>query len=229
MKKTLINICIGIVILVSIWYLFFRTPVKYNTKPYDVKIDSLQYEIDSIKTQNDSLENFILEVEGSNAFLQDKNYKLYDKIDKLNSDLQNAKKPVKYTATQVDSFFHSRYIVEYEAPYEDTTFLPIEVGRSVVSDLKQLDINRLIVNNQDTAITNLKDIVDNKDTIIFTLRNKEVNYQSIIKKQSDQADNYKIQIGGLKEDINRTNKKLLFGKIQKIILGVGVVGLIILK
>jgi predicted nucleic acid-binding Zn-ribbon protein len=228
MKKTLINICIAIAILVSVWYIFFPTPVKFDTKPYETKIDSLQHEIDSIKTQNDSLENFILEVEGSNAFLQDKNYKLYDKIDKLNSDLQNAKKPVKYTATQVDSFFHSRYIVEYEAPSEDTTFLPIEVGRSVVSDLKQLDINRQIVDNQDTAITNLKDIVDNKDTIIFTLREKEANYQSISKKQSDQADNYKIQIGGLKEDINRSNKKLLFGKIQKIILG-AVIGFFILN
>lgn len=222
MNKTLINIFVIISTLIVIWYLFAYNPNKFDTKPYEAKIDSLQNQIDSIKIQNDSLENFILEVEGSNAFLQDKNYKLYDKIDDLNKDLKNAKKPIKYTPTQVDSFFHSRYIVEYKAPSEDTTFLPIEVGRSVISDLKQLDINKQIVNNQDTAITNLKDIVGNKDTIIFTLREKEANYQSISKKQSDQADNYKIQIGGLKQDLNKVNRKLKFDKIQKVILGAAI-------
>jgi hypothetical protein len=62
---------------------------------------------------------------------------------------------------------------------------------------------------------------------VATLRDKEVNYQSIIQKQVEQGDNYKTQIGGLKEDIKKSNRRFKIGKIQKFVLAALVVSLAI--
>lgn len=227
MKKTLISISLIVIALIAIWYLFIYSPAKFNTKPYEVKIDSLQHGIDSIAVVNDTLELGI-------DFLQKENFILVEKTDSLKGKISNLKTSLKqselshlYTPSQVDSFFVTRYPEKYTEVSNDTIQLPIQVSKAVIVDLQQSDINKDIVIAQDGAIVNLDQTIQNTNQIVVTLRDKEVNYQSIIQKQIEQGDNYKIQISGLKSDIKKSDRRIKMGKIQKFVLATLVVGLVV--
>jgi hypothetical protein len=225
MKKIAINASIVIVALLAIWYLFVLSPSKFDTKPYEAKIDSLQHDIDSIHHVNDTLEVGIVALQEENFILIEKTGELKGKISNLKSSLKEAELSHLYTPSQVDSFFVNRYPEKYAEKSDDTTQLPIQVSKAVVVDLQQADINKDIVLAQDSAIVNLDQTLTNTNQIVSTLREKEVNYQSIIKKQVEQGENYKIQIGGLKEDIRKSNRKIKIGKIEKFVLAALVVSL----
>ena len=228
MKKTLISISLILAALIVIWYLFVYKPAKFNTKPYEAKIDSLQHGIDSIALVNDTLELSIDSLQGQNAFLVEKTDSLKGKISNLKSSLKQSELSHLYTPSQVDSFFVARYPEKYAEVSNDTTQLPIQVSKTVVVDLQQADINKDIIIAQDNVIVNQDQTIQNTNQIVATLRDKEVNYQSIIQKQVEQGDNYKTQIGGLKEDIKKSNRRFKIGKIQKFVLAALVVSLAIM-
>lgn len=225
MKKTVISVSLVLIALLSIWYVFVVSPNRFDTKPYEAKIDSLQHDIDSIHIVNDTLEVGITALQEKNVILVEKTGELKGKISNLKSSLKQAELSHLYTPSQVDSFFVNRYPEKYAEKSNDTTQLPIEVSKAVVVDLQQADINKDIVIAQDGVIVNLDQTLINTNQIVSTLREKEVNYQSIIKKQVEQGDNYKTQIGGLKEDIKKSNRRVKISKIEKIVLATLVVGL----
>jgi hypothetical protein len=227
MKKTLISISLILIALVAIWYLFVYSPAKFDIKPYEAKIDSLQHGIDSITIVNDTLEVGIASLQDDNAVLVEKTGLLKGKIANLRSSLQNAELSLLYTPSEVDSFFVDRYPEKYTEVSNDTTQLPIQVSKAVVVDLQQADINKDIVVAQDSTILNLDKTLLNTNQIVTTLRDKEINYQSIIQKQIEQGDNYKTQIEGLKTDIKKSDRRIKMGKIQKFVLAALVVSLAI--
>jgi hypoxanthine-guanine phosphoribosyltransferase len=227
MKKTLISISLIVIALIVISYLFVNKPTKFDTKPYEVKIDSLQHGIDSIALVNDTLELSIDSLQGENFILVEKTDSLKGKISNLKTSLKQSELSHLYTPSQVDSFFVTRYPEKYTEVSNDTTQLPIQVSKAVIVDLQQSDINKDIVIAQDNVIVNQYQTIQNTNQIVSTLRDKEVNYQSIIQKQNEQGDNYKIQIGGLKSDIKKSDRRIKMGKIQKFVLATLVVGLVI--
>ncbi len=223
---------IGLIILLAllaVWYIFIYSPAKFDTKPFDVKIDSLQHEVDSLHEDNAKLETFISVLEGDNLYLVKKTGKLQAKIGDLKEDLKDAKDALKYTPTQVDSFFVAKYSEEYNKKSEDTTHLPLEVSKAVVVDLKEGEVNEKIVVAQDSVIATMDSSLKNRAEVIAKLREKEANYIKIDSNRIEQINNYKIQIDGLKADIKKQGFKLKFGRIQKVILGAGILGLLIVK
>jgi hypothetical protein len=225
MKKIVISSSLVLVALLAIWYVFVVSPSRFDTKPYEAKIDSLQHNIDSIHIVNDTLEVGISALQEKNIILVEKTGELKGKILNLKSSLKQSELSHLYTPSQVDSFFVNRYPEKYAEKSDDTTQLPIQVSKAVVVDLQQADINKDIVIAQDGVIVNLDQTLINTNQIVSTLREKEVNYQFIIKKQVEQGNNYKIQIGGLKEDIKKSNRRIKIGKIEKIVLATLVAGL----
>lgn len=229
MKKTLINIGIVIGIAFILWYIFKPEPIKFDLKPYQTKIDSLQVEIGFIKKENDSLQKYVEVLESENIHLSEYNLKLRYKIDDLKEDLENAKKPVIYTPSQIDSFFVDRYYKSQNPNYTDTIYIPLEIANRIISDLNQGDINNDLVVAQDSAISNLDKLIVNKDSIINILKKKESNLEKVDSSRLVQIEEYKKQIDGLKTEIKTFNRKLKFSRIQKILLGVLGVGFIIAK
>jgi chromosome segregation ATPase len=225
MKKTVFSVLLVLVALLAVWYTFIYSPGKFDTKPFQAKIDSLQHEIDSIDLVNDTLEQGIAVLERDNDYLSDKVLILNGKVKDLKEDLHEAKDALAYTPTQVDSFFVANYKEEYAKVSSDTTHLPVEVSKAVVVDLKEGIVNEKIVQAQDSIIHTQDASIQNREQVIVTLRQKEVNYQSIIQKQVEQGENYKIQIDGLKGDIKKYDRRVKMGKIQKFVLGVLVIGL----
>jgi len=225
MKKTLISISLIIIALIVISYLFVYKPAKFDTKPYEAKIDSLQHGIDSITLVNDTLELGIDSLQGENTILVEKASLLKGKISDLKFSLKQSELSHLYTPSQVDSFFAARYPEKYAELSNDTTQLPIQVSKAVVVDLQQSDVNKDIIIAQDNVIVNQDQTIQNTNQIVSTLRDKEINYQSIIQKQVEQGDNYKTQIGGLKEDIRKSNRRIKIGKIEKFVLAALVVSL----
>jgi hypothetical protein len=67
----------------------------------------------------------------------------------------------------------------------------------------------------------------NRAEVIAKLREKEVNYVSIIDKKVQQEELYKVQVSGLKQDIKKQEKRLKWNRIQKVVLGAAIIGLII--
>ena len=59
MKKTFSIGLIVLLALLAVWYMIIYDSVKFNTKPFEVKIDSLQHEVDSLHKDNFKLESFI--------------------------------------------------------------------------------------------------------------------------------------------------------------------------
>lgn len=228
MKKTAFRIGIIVLILLVLWYIFHQ-PKGFDTKPYEAKIDSLQKDIDSIHLLNDTLELGISVLERDNDYLSDKVLLLNGKVKDLKEDLKDAQAALAYTPNQVDSFMLAKYPQEYSKKSEDTTHLPIEVSKAVVVDLKEGEVNEKIVAVQDSVIVTMDSSLKNREKVILTLRDKETNYQSIIKKQVEQGENYKIQIDGLKKDIKKSKTRILMNKIQKVVLGALVVGLVVTK
>ena len=229
MKKTVFSVVLILIGLLVVWYTFIYQAAKFDTKPYEVKIDSLQQDIDSIHLINDTLELGISVLERDNDYLSGKIVNLNDKVKDLKEDLKDAKAALQYTPTQVDSFFVAKYEEEYTKVSSDTTNLPIEVSKAVVVDLKEGEVNERIVIAQDSVIETQEVSLQNRELVITTLRQKETNYQSIIQKQVEQGDNYKIQINGLKADVKKSNRKLFVGKVQKVILGAAIIGLVLTK
>ena len=225
MKKTVFSALLILAALVAVWYTFIYSPGKFDTKPYEARIDSLQHEIDSIHLINDTLEQGIAVLEKDNDYLSDRVLSLNGKVKDLKEDLKDAKDALVYTPTQVDSFFVANYKEEYAKVSSDTTLLPIEVSKAVVVDLKEGQVNEKIVVAQDSVIQTQASSIQNREAVIVTLRQKETNYQSIIQKQVEQGENYKIQIDGLKADIKKNDRRIKMGKIQKFVLGALVIGL----
>jgi hypothetical protein len=222
---------IGLVVLVALlllWLLKGCQP-EFDTKPYEHKIDSLENRIDSIKSQNDLLEDGIIELQNINTGLTDRVDGLKEKVWELKEDLKNAEQALVYTPTQVDSFFVAQYPLQFASVSTDTTHLPLEVSKQVVVDVKQLGIAKEMIKFQDSTITTFDTLVKNKDKIIIDLRKKEENYIAIDKERVEQANNYKIQITGLKDEIGKKNWKLKMGKFEKVLIGVAgvVVGILI--
>lgn len=227
MKKTFNIILIIFLALLAVWYSFIYNPGKFDTKPFEVKIDSLQHKVDSLHGDNVKLETFISVLEGDNVYLVEKTGKLQAKIGDLKDDLKDAKDALKYTPTQVDSFFVTKYSTEYDKKSEDTTHLPLEVSKAVVVDLKEGEVNEKIVIAQDSVIVTMDSSLKNRAEVIAKLREKEVNYVSIIDKKVQQEELYKVQINGLKEDIKKQERRLKWNKIQKVVLGAAIIGLIV--
>jgi hypothetical protein len=229
MKKTLSIIIIIALSLLAVWYIFIHSPAKFDTKPYDVKIDSLQHNIDSLAVENIQLEAAIEVLEDDNDYLVDKVVNLNNKVVYLKDDLKDAKNALKYTPTQVDSFFIAKYPNEYVLVSQDTTQLPLEVSKAVVVDIKEGETNKSIVVAQDSIIMTLDEVVKNREEVISLLRDKEAKYILIDKDKSGQIDNYKMQVTGLKTDIKKTEKRLKINRFQKLALGAAIIGLLIVK
>jgi hypothetical protein len=227
MKKTFSIGLILLLALLAVWYMFVYDPVKFDTKPFEVKIDSLQHEVDSLHKDNFKLESFISVLEEDNVYLVNKTGKLQAKIGDLKGDLKDAKDALKYTPTQVDSFFVAKYSGKYANKSEDTTHLPLEVSKAVVVDLKEGEVNEKIVITQDSVIVTMDSSLKNRAEVIAKLREKEVNYVSIIDKKVQQEELYKVQVSGLKQDIKKQEKRLKWNRIQKVVLGAAIIGLII--
>ena len=229
MKKTLSIVIIIALSLLAVWYIFIHSPAKFDTKPYDIKIDSLQHNIDSLAVENIQLEAAIEVLEDDNDYLVDKVVNLNNKVVYLKDDLKDAKDALKYTPTQVDSFFIAKYPNEYVLVSQDTTQLPLEVSKAVVIDIKEGETNKSIVVAQDSIIMTLDEVVKNREEVISLLRDKEATYISIDKDKSGQIDNYKMQVTGLKTDIKKTEKRLKINRFQKLALGAAIIGLLIVK
>jgi hypothetical protein len=227
MKKTFSIGLILLLALLAVWYMFVYDPVKFDTKPFEVKIDSLQHEVDSLHKDNFKLESFISVLEEDNVYLVNKTGKLQAKIGDLKGDLKDAKDALKYTPTQVDSFFVAKYSGEYANKSEDSTHLPLEVSKAVVVDLREGEVNEKIVITQDSVIVTMDSSLKNRAEVIAKLREKEVNYVSIIDKKVQQEELYKVQVSGLKQDIKKQEKRLKWNRIQKVVLGAAIIGLII--
>lgn len=227
MKKTFSIGLIILLALLAVWYTFIYNPVKFDTKPFEVKIDSLQHQVDSLHGDNVKLETFISVLEGDNLYLVEKTGKLQAKIGDLKEDLKDAKDALKYTPTQVDSFFVVKYRAEYSKKSEDTTLLPLEVSKAVVVDLKEGEVNEKIVLVQDSVISTMDSSLKNRAEVIAKLREKEFNYVSIIDKKVQQEELYKVQVNGLKQDIKKQEKRLKWNRIQKVVLGAVIIGLIV--
>jgi len=229
MKKTLSIVIIVALALFVFWYVFIQTPAKFDTKPYDVKIDSLQHNIDSLAVENIHLEAAIEVLEGDNDYLVDKVVNLNNKVVYLKDNLKDAKDALKYTPTQVDSFFIAKYSNEYILVSQDTTQLPLEVSKAVVVDLQEGETNEKLVVAQDSIIVTLDQSLKNREEVIVALRDMEANYLKIDKDKSSQIDNYKIQVDGLKTEVKKADRKLKFGRFQKVALGAVILGLLIIK
>ena len=229
MKKIFSIGLIALLGLLAAWYVFIYSPAKFDTTPYENKIDSLQKDIDTLNVLNYSLEKNIAVLEQDNQYLVLKVVKLNEKVLDLKGDLEDAKDALAYTPTQVDSFFTSKYPNEYLVVSTDTTHLPLEVSKAVVVDLKEGDINEKIVVAQDSIIVTLDSSLKNRAEVIAKLREKEANYIKIDSNRVAQISNYKIQVDGLKADIKKQGIKLKFGRIQKVVLGAAVIGLLIVK
>jgi hypothetical protein len=229
MKKTISIVVIVLLALLAVWYIFIHSPAKFDTKPYDVKIDSLQLSIDSLSVENIHLETAIEILEEDNDYLIDKVYVLNEKVLYLKGDLKDAKNALKYTPTQVDSFFVAKYPNEYVLVSQDTTQLPLKVSKAVVVDLQEGEVNEKIVIAQDSVINTLDQSIKNREEVIVALRDKEANYLKIDKDKSSQIDTYKIQVDGLKTDIKKTERRLKFNRFQKVALGAAIIGLLIVK
>ena len=229
MKKTISIIIISLLALLTIWYVFIYKAPKFNTKPFEQKIDSLQYSIDSVLIENIHLEAGISILEEDNDYLVVKVGALNKKVLYLKGDLKDAKDALKYTPTQVDSFFVAKYPNEYVLVSEDTTQLPLEVSKAVVVDLQEGETNEKLVVAQDSVIVTLDQSLKNREEVIVALRYMEANYLKIDKDKSSQIDNYKIQVSGLKTEVKKANRKLKFGRFQKVALGAAILGLLIIK
>jgi len=222
MKNQWTKIGLIAITIIALWWIFVQKGCspKFDTRPYELKIDSLENRIDSIKGENDSLEVGIQLLEETNTYLTDRVDGLKDKVSVLKDDLKDAEVALSYKPTQVDSFFMMQYPVQFASLSEDTTHLPLEVSKQVVVDIKQLDINKNIVRVQEATILTLDTLVDNKDQIIVDLRKKEDNYIKIDLERVEQGKNYQIQIDGLKKEVSKQNWKLKVGKFEKVIIGV---------
>jgi len=222
MKNQWTKIGLIAITVIALWWVFIQKGCspKFDTKPYELKIDSLENRIDSIKGENDSLEVGIQLLEETNTYLTDRVDGLKDKVWQLKDDLKDAEKALVYTPTQVDSFFMIQYPVQFASLSEDTTHLPLEVSKQVVIDVKQLGIAKEAIKFQDSTILTLDTLVKNKDQIIVDLRKKEDNYIKIDLERVEQGKNYQIQIDGLKKEVSKQNWKLKVGKFEKVIIGV---------
>ena len=222
MKNQWTKIGLIAITVIALWWVFIQKGCspKFDTKPYELKIDSLENRINSIKVENDSLEVGIQLLEETNTHLTDRVDGLKDKVWQLKDDLKDAEKALAYTPTQVDSFFMMQYPVQFASLSEDTTHLPLEVSKQVVVDVKQLGIAKEAIKFQDSTILTLDTLVKNKDQIIVDLRKKEDNYIKIDLERVEQGKNYQIQIDGLKKEVSKKNWKLKVGKFEKVIIGV---------
>jgi len=227
MKKTISIIVICLLALVAIWYVFIYKAPKFDTKPFEQKIDSLQNNIDSIQIENTHLEGAISVLEQDNGYLVVKVGVLNEKVLDLKGDLKDAKDALKYTPTQVDSFFVVKYSSEYAKKSEDTTHLPLEVSKAIVVNLKEGEVNEKIVITQDSVIVTMDSSLKNRAEVIAKLREKEFNYVSIIDKKVQQEELYKVQVNGLKQDIKKQERRLKWNRIQKVVLGAAIIGLIV--
>ena len=88
--KKIISISIILIVFFLIWYIL-SPKGKFDTKPYEIKIDSLKVQIDSINKENESLEVYIGTISEDNKFLVNKIGSLNEKIGDLKSDLKDAK------------------------------------------------------------------------------------------------------------------------------------------
>jgi|GEM_PF-3984066 len=222
MKNQWSKIGLIAVAIIALWWIFVQKGCspKFDTKPYELKIDSLENKIDSIKEQNVLLEDGIYELQNINTGLVDRVDGLKDKVWQLKDDLKDAEKALVYTPTQVDSFFMMQYPVQFASLSEDTTHLPLEVSKQVVVDVKQLEIAKQAIKFQDSTILTLDTLVNNKDQIIVDLRKKEDNYIKVDLERVEQMKNSQIQIVGLNKEISKKNWKLKVGKFEKVIIGV---------
>jgi hypothetical protein len=229
MKKTISIVVICLLALIAVWYVFIYKAPKFDTKPFEQKIDSLQHNIDSVQIENTHLEGAISVLEQDNGYLVVKVGVLNEKVLDLKGDLKDAKNALKYTPTQVDSFFIAKYPNEYVLVSQDTTQLPLEVSKAVVIDLQEGETNEKLVVAQDSVIVTLDQSLKNREEVIIKLRDKEANYIQIDKDKSSQIDNYKLQVNGLKTEVKKADRKLKFGRLQKVALGAAIIGLLIVK
>jgi phosphoribosylpyrophosphate synthetase len=88
-------------------------------------------------------------------------------------------------------------------------------------------VNEKIVITQDSVIVTMDSSLKNRAEVIAKLREKEFNYVSIIDKKVQQEELYKVQVNGLKQDIKKQERRLKWNRIQKVVLGAAIIGLIV--
>ena len=91
MKKIVFNGLAVLAFLALVWYSFIYSPKRFDTAPFEAKIDSLQHEIDSIHLINDTLEQGIAVLDRDNDYLSNKVFSLNGKVKDLKEDLKDAK------------------------------------------------------------------------------------------------------------------------------------------
>jgi phosphoribosylpyrophosphate synthetase len=94
-------------------------------------------------------------------------------------------------------------------------------------NLKEGEVNEKIVITQDSVIVTMDSSLKNRAEVIAKLREKEFNYVSIIDKKVQQEELYKVQVNGLKQDIKKQERRLKWNRIQKVVLGAAIIGLIV--
>lgn len=224
MKQTIFTIII-VVVVTFLLFNFFGPHKKFDTKPYEVKIDSLQKEINYVLVQNDSLTQKEGELESYNLQLVDQTLDLKHTITNLKNDSSHIKIVYAYTPTQVDSFFSTRYVKAYKEHSTDTTHLPLPVAKAAVIDILELDKTKNVLAKTDSLVEVQSQLINGKDQVITVLKTKETNYQSVISLQLKQQDNYKAQIVGLKDDIKRSSRSVKMQKVKTFVLGAAVIAL----
>ena len=127
--KIAIKGVIVLFLLAAIWLIFKQFEGdRFQTVAYEQKIDSLAVEIDSLHSQNDSLETAIIDEEYKNQVLTVKSNILKDNIKALKEDKSELEAAAKMRPHEIDSFFVVRYAEQYKVETKDTTILPVPVS-----------------------------------------------------------------------------------------------------
>jgi hypothetical protein len=219
MKQTII-VSILSVILVGFLVYYFKPEKKFDTKPYKVKIDSLQNRVIFFTLKNDSLQNRIFLLENFNDELQGESSDLRRAIYNLKHDSSRIKIIRVYTPMEADSFFLNRYGQLYNIYTKDTTRLPLPVTKATIVDLAEYDKTKSILFKTDSLVAVQTDIITNKQEIINVLNKKEIDNQAIIDLHLKQIESYKSEVDGLQISLKKSNRSIRNQKIKTVILGI---------
>lgn len=219
MKQTIVVSLLAVIIVAFLVY-YFKPEKKFDTKPYTVKIDSLQDRVTFFTFKNDSLQNRITLLEDWNDELQGESSDLKRTIYNLKHDSSRIKIIRVYTPMEADSFFLNRYGQLYNVFTKDTTRLPLPVSKATIVDLLEYDKTKSILFKTDSLVAIQTNIITNKEEVINVLKKKEADDQAIIDLHLKQIDTYKDEVGGLQISLKKANRSIRNQKIKTIVLGI---------
>ena len=219
MKRTIVISVLSVIIVAFLVY-YFKPEKKFDTKPYIVKIDSLQDKVTFFNIKNDSLQNRVFLLEDWNDQLQGESSDLKRTIYNLKHDSTRIKIVRVYTPMEADSFFLNRYGQLYNVFTKDTTRLPLPVSKAAIVDLLEYDKTKSILFKTDSLVAIQTDIITNKEEVINVIKKKEADDQAIIDLHLKQIDTYKQEVGGLQISLKKANRSIRNQKIKTIVLGI---------